>query len=159
MNEVVVKMAGDILAEQKATDRIKSASLNYLQRNDNLELDVTELKLELESGGTISVYYNRHQEYRSYKSLDDNNIYTLIRGGNNLYLRRKSDDWLYNLEAVGERLYFQLMSHYSDREWGNVMDYHPPIEVRLEGEKLLDHEFCVAEIKKAMSEAKKQYFI
>lgn len=159
MNEEVVKMAGDVLAEQKATNRIKSASLNYLQRNDNLELDITELKLELESGDTISIYYNKHQEYRSYKSLDDNNIYTLIRGGNNLYLRRKSDDWLYNLEAVGERLYFQLMSHYSDREWGNVMDYHPPIEVRLEGEKLLDHEFCVAEIKKAMSEAKKQYFI
>lgn len=159
MNEEVVKMAGDVLAEQKATNRIKSASLNYLERNDNLELDITELKLELESGDTISVYYNRHQEYRSYKSLDDNNIYTLIRGGNNLYLRRKSDDWLYNLEAVGERLYFQLMSHYSDREWGNVMDYHPPIEVRLEGEKLLDHEFCVAEIKKAMSAAKKQYFI
>ena len=91
--------------------------------------------------------------------MDDNNIYTLIRGGNNLYLRRKSDNWLYNLEAVGERLYFELMSHYNDREWGNVMDYHPPIEVRLEGEKLLDHEFCVAEIKKAMTLAKQQYFI
>lgn len=159
MNEQLKAQAEKWLAEQETVNLIKSASLNFLQKNDDLELDIMELKVELDSGDSISVYYNRHQEYRSYKSLDDNNIYTLIRGGNNLYLRRKSDDWLYNLEAVGERLYFELMSHYSDREWGNVIDYNPPIEVRLEGEQLLDHEFCVAEVKKAMSSAKKQYFI
>lgn len=159
MNEQQKAQAEKWLAEQETVNLIKSASLNFLQKNDDLELDIMELKVELDSGDSISVYYNRHQEYRSYKSLDDNNIYTLIRGGNNLYLRRKSDDWLYNLEAVGERLYFELMSHYDDREWGNVIDYNPPIEVRLEGEKLLDHEFCVAEVKKAMSAAKQQYFI
>lgn len=155
----VLKAAEKVLAEQKTKEMIKSCSLNYLQRNDDLSLDTVELKVELDSGDTISVYYNKHQEYRSYKSLDDNNIYTLIRGGNNIYLRRKSDDWLYDLQAVGEDLYTELIGHYDDREWGNVIDYNPPIEVRLEGEKLLDHEFCVAEVKKAMSSAKKQFFI
>ena len=159
MNEQIKAQVEKWVAEQQSINLIKSAGLNFIQKNDDLELDILELKVELDSGDTISIYYNRHQEYASYKSLDDNNIFTLIRGGNNLYLRRKSDNWLYNLEAVGERLYFELMSHYTDREWGNVMDYHPPIEVRLEGEKLLDHEFCVAEIKKAMTLAKQQYFI
>lgn len=159
MNEQQKAQMEKWIAEQQSIDLIKSASLNFLQKNDDLELDVMELKVELDSGDAISIYYNRRQEYTSYKSLDDNNIYTLIRGGNNLYLRRKSDNWLYNLEAVGERLYFDLMSHYNDREWGNVMDYEPPIEVRLEGEKLLDHEFCVTEVKKAMTLAKQQYFI
>lgn len=159
MNEQIKAQVEKMVAEQQSKVLVTSASLNFLQKNEDLELDVMELKLELDSGDTISIYYNRLQKYASYKSLDDNNIYTLIRGGNNLYLRRKSDNWLYNLEAVGERLYFDLMSHYSDREWGNVMDYEPPIEVRLEGEKLLDHEFCVAEVKKAMTLAKQQYFI
>lgn len=159
MNEQIKAQVEKLIVEQQSKDLIKSASLNFLQKNDDLELDVMELKVELDSGDTISIYYNRRQEYTSYKSLDDNNIYTLIRGGNNLYLRRKSDNWLYNLEAVGERLYFDLMSHYNDREWGNVMDYESPIEVRLEGEKLLDHEFCVTEVKKAMTLAKQQYFI
>ena len=117
MNEQSKTLIEKWISDQQSIDLIESASLIPVVKNDDVGLNVSELKLTLSSGESISVFFNSLVVVKSFRKLEDTRLYYLRKTGDDLYLERKADGWKYYLSKLGEEKYQALKDYYTHDEW------------------------------------------
>lgn len=142
MNEQSKALIEKWITDQQSIDLIESASLIPVVKNDNIGLNVSELKLTLSSGESISVFFNSLVVVKSFKKLEDTRLYYLRKTGNDLYLERKADGWKYYLSKLGEEKYQALKDYYTHDEWKTYTSLSIDTCIELFENDILDHEKC-----------------
>ena len=142
MNEQSKTLIEKWLTDQQSIDFIESASLIPVVKNDDIGLNVSELKLTLSSGESISVFFNSLVVTKSFRKLEDTRLYYLRKTGNDLYLERKAESWKYYLSKLGEEKYQALKDYYTHDEWETYTSLSIDSCIELFENDILDHEKC-----------------
>lgn len=142
MNEQSKALIEKWITDQQSIDLIESASLIPIVKNDDIGLNVSELKLTLSSGESISVFFNSLVVVKSFKKLEDTRLYYLRKTDDDLYLERKADGWKYYLSKLGEEKYQALKDYYTHDEWETYISLSIDSCIEFLENDILDHEKC-----------------
>ena len=142
MNEQSKALIEKWITDQQSIDLIESASLIPVVKNDDIGLNVSELKLTLSSGESISVFFNSLVVVKSFRKLEDTRLYYLRKTDDSLYLERKADGWKYHLSKLGEEKYQALKDYYTHDEWETYTSLSIDSCVEFLENDILDHEKC-----------------
>lgn len=142
MNEQSKALIEKWITDQQSIDFIESASLIPVVKNDDIGLNVSELKLTLSSGESISVFFNSLVVTKSFRKLEDTRLYYLRKTDDSLYLERKADGWKYHLSKLGEEKYQALKDYYTHDEWETYTSLSIDSCIEFLENDILDHEKC-----------------
>lgn len=143
-----------IIEAQRDTVELVSATLNPVMKNNNVSLDVSELRLTLSNDDTISIYFNTLTVTETFGKLEDTHKYYLRKRDGNLYLERKADGWRYYLIKLGDDKHQELLNYLTPSEWYGLKCLPTDPYIELFENDILDKDKCFETCMNGLKEIK-----